>query len=252
MVESLSLQAVLIIVLALVAGGFIKGITGLGLPTVVIPAMASFLGVEHAVLIMVIPGLVLNAWQVWRHRDCASQIPEMPRLLLAGCFGAPLGAWFLMTASDRVLSGMLGTWLVVYILLRFLHPNFSLSLPVRHKLAPLTGFCAGALQAATGMSAPVIATYSHALKLEPRAYVYAVVTPFMVMGGVHFFTLVSFRIYTPTLLIESLLAVIPAILVVPLGASLAGRIKKEVFDKFILILLFASCLKLFHSALWGS
>jgi len=73
----------------------------------------------------------------------------------------------------------------------------------------------------------------------------------MVMAGVHFGTLVSFRIYTPSLLIESLLAVIPAILVIPLGASFAGRIKKQVFDNIILILLGASCLKLFHSALWG-
>ncbi|MCZ6489697.1 MAG: sulfite exporter TauE/SafE family protein [Acidobacteria bacterium] len=251
MVESLSLQAVLIIVLALVAGGFIKGITGMGLPMVAIPVLAIFLGVEHAVIVMVFPVMALNAWLVWRHRDCANQFPEMPRLLLAGCVGAPLGAWFLVAASDRVLSAILSAWLVVYILLRFLHPNFSLSLRSRYRLSPLTGFCSGALQAATGMSAPAIATYFHALKLEPRAYIYAVATPFLVMSVVQFATLVSLGVYTSALLLESLLAAIPAMLVIPLGASFAGKIKKQVFDNIILGLLITASIRLLYSAIWG-
>ena len=252
MTEHLSAQATLVIVFALMAGSFVKGITGMGLPLVAIPVMASFLGVEHAVVIMVIPSIVINGCLVWRHRDCAKQVPEMPRLLLAGCFGVPLGAWFLYAASDRVVSTVLAAWIGVYLLLRLIHPSFNLSLRSRFRLAPVTGFCAGAFRASTGIAGPVIGTYSHALRLEPRAYVYAVTTPFMVMALAHFIALVSFRVYTPSLLLESLLALVPAVLGIPLGTSLAGKIKRQVFDKIILILLFVMGLKLLYNVWLGT
>ncbi|MCH8266251.1 MAG: hypothetical protein IH846_01915, partial [Acidobacteria bacterium] len=112
-------------------------------------------------------------------------------------------------------------------------------------------FCSGALQAATGMSAPAIATYFHALKLEPRAYIYAVATPFLVISVVQFATLVSLGVYTSALLLESLLAAIPAMLVIPLGASFAGKIKKQVFDNIILGLLITASIRLLYSSIWG-
>lgn len=252
MTEYLSSEAALIIVLALVAGGFVKGITGMGLPSVAIPVMASFLGVERAVVIMVIPVIVLNGWLVWRYRACAGQVPEMPRLLLAGCFGAPLGAWFLYSASERVLSTLLAAWIGVYLLLRFLHPSFSLSLRSRYRVAPIAGFCAGAFQAATGISAPVIATYSHALQLGSTAYIYAVTAPFMVMAVVHFVALVSFRVYTPRMLLESLLALIPALLVIPLGVYVGEKIKRRAFDNLVVIILVVMGLKLLYNAWWGA
>ena len=53
-----------VIVIAIAVGAFIKGATGGGLPQVAIPVMAPFLGVEHAVVLMAIPGIVSNAWLV--------------------------------------------------------------------------------------------------------------------------------------------------------------------------------------------
>ena len=102
-----------------------------------------------------------------------------------------------------------------------------------------------------GMSAPPIATYFHALRLERRAYIYAVATPFLVMSVVQFAALASFGVYTPTLLVESILAVIPAMLVIPLGASFAGKIKKQVFDNIILGLLITASIRLLYCAIWG-
>ena len=40
----------------------------MGLPLVAVPFMAGFLGAEHAIVVMQIPGLVSNVWLVWRHR----------------------------------------------------------------------------------------------------------------------------------------------------------------------------------------
>ena len=59
-IPELAWQELLIIAVALGVGGATKGLTGLGLPMVAVPVMAGFLGVERAVLIMILPVLVLN------------------------------------------------------------------------------------------------------------------------------------------------------------------------------------------------
>ena len=103
----LSWEELIVIVAALALGGLLKGVTGVGLPLIAVPVMAGFLGVERAVISMVIPSLVLNAYQVWTHRDQASHVPEWPRLLLAGVPGAAFGATVLYMASERFLATVL-------------------------------------------------------------------------------------------------------------------------------------------------
>ena len=167
MVE-LTSDAWLIIALALAAGGLTKGITGLGLPAVAVPIMASFLGVKDAVMIMLFPTLVTNAWLAWKERDTYFEIPELPYMLLAGIPGVGLGAIILYVSSGRFLATVLSIWVLVYLALRFFHPELRLSKQSRRKFAPPVGFACGALQGATGICAPVLVPYVDALRVGPR------------------------------------------------------------------------------------
>ena len=208
-------EELLIILAALAVGGLVKGVTGMGLPLIAIPVMAGFLGVERAVLTMVIPTAVLNGYQVWMHRSEARRLPEWPRLLLAGIPGAIFGATVLYLASDRFLSTALAIWLLGYVLLRLAHPSLSLSMPRRMRWSPVVGAASGALQAAVGISAPIIAPYVDALGLRPRAYIFAVCLPFGTFAAAHLAIVIGLRLYTTELLVQSLLAVIPAIVIHP-------------------------------------
>ena len=46
-----------------------------------VPVMAGFLGVERAVMTMVLPILVLNIWLMWTLRDRRNEAPEIRYLL---------------------------------------------------------------------------------------------------------------------------------------------------------------------------
>ena len=81
------------IVAAMAVGAVVKGVTGSGLPTIAIPVMAGFLGVERAVVVMAIPTVVTNSWLLWEHRHHASGARDLPLMLGCGVLGAVAGVW---------------------------------------------------------------------------------------------------------------------------------------------------------------
>ena len=66
---SLGLLATLFILATIAVGAMMKGITGLGLPIFAIPALAMFVPVETAVVVMALPTLIGNIWLVVVHRE---------------------------------------------------------------------------------------------------------------------------------------------------------------------------------------
>ncbi len=241
-----------IILGALALGGLVKGVTGMGLPLVTIPVLAEFLGVERAVLTMLVPSFALNVYQVWLHRDARDELPEVPRLLIAGIPGAIVGAAVLYLASERFLTAMLGLWLFGYVLLRTARPEFSLSLPGRMRWSPLVGAGAGALQAATGIAAPIIAPYADSLGLRPHAYVYAVSAAFGAFAGFHLAIVLVSSLYTLDLFTQGVLAVLPAAAFIPVGMWLRRFVSRRSFGVLIRLTLAAMSLRLIYVAWLGA
>jgi uncharacterized membrane protein YfcA len=236
----------IIIVIALILGGFTKGLTGLGLPMVSIPIMANYIGTEKAVMILIIPTIVLNLWLAIINRNERYAIPELPAMLLFGVPGAILGATFLYLAPDKVLDTILAVWVLIYLLIRFLKKDFELSLKARRFFSLPTGFIAGALQSTTGISAPIIASYVDALGLNKRGYVYAVSVCFATLSCAHLLTLLAYKAISTEQLIMSLIAVIPAILFVKPGIYLRDVFSQKIFDTVIKAVLFIMAVQLIH------
>ena len=64
----MSAEQILMMALALGGGGLVKGATGMGLPIVALPILATFLNVPHAVAVVCIVAIFTNAWQAWHFR----------------------------------------------------------------------------------------------------------------------------------------------------------------------------------------
>ncbi|MGH2697580.1 MAG: TSUP family transporter, partial [Actinomycetota bacterium] len=111
---SLELDTLAIIIAGMALGAFVKGATGQGLPQVAIPVMATFLGVEAAVVIMAIPGIVTNSWLIWKHRRHYSRTRDLPVLLAAGVAGSVAGTILLDNLNESVLSLTLAGVIILY------------------------------------------------------------------------------------------------------------------------------------------
>jgi uncharacterized membrane protein YfcA len=226
-----------IIVLATIAiGAFMKGITGLGLPMFAIPALALFVPVESAVVIMAAPSLVANFWLVFLHRD---KLPSMNRhriFVMSGFVGALAGTWLLASINDDYLRIALAGWLGIYLLQHFTGRAKSGLFSGKAGLAGPLGFAAGSLQGATGISAPVIGPYYHAHELALSHYTVAVAFTFAVLSVAQLSAMTTVELMTPTLAIYSLLATTTTMVFMPIGVRFGKRVARETFDRIIPVL----------------
>lgn len=232
------------IVAAMVAGAFIKGVTGMGLPPIAIPVLAPIVGVEHAVVVMALPTVVTNTWQAWTNRGAWGETRHLPALLLTGTAGGVVGAWLLTALDEQVLAVAIAVLVLAYVALQVLRPQARLpELVSRYGSAPV-GLVAGALQGATGLSGSVFASWLHALRLSRPAFVLSIALLFQVSALAQIAGLVVFERYTPRRVADSLLACALVMLVLPIGARWADRLARRQFDRIVLAVLVLSAVAL--------
>jgi len=227
----------LVMALALGVGGLVKGATGMGLPIVALPVLASFLGVPSAIALMCMPIVLTNAVQVWRLRSAAPEAGFLPAMILGGAAGIALGTWLIVSLPEDSLSLALAGLLFIYIGLRLANPHFRIPRPLGHRLAPSVGLGAGVLQGATGISAPIGVTFIHALQLPRTAHVFAVSAMFLTFSLVQVPALAIAGVLTWELFLQSLIAILPALAAMPVGAWLGSRLSQRSFDLIVLVLL---------------
>jgi uncharacterized membrane protein YfcA len=245
---NLQVDTVLYIATAMAVGAFIKGATGAGLPQVAIPVMATFLGVETAVVIMAIPGIITNTWLLWNYRNHFKQTRDLPALLTTGIVGAIAGTSLLHSLDERALSFFVAGMIGLYTIFFFAHPNFRLPTGVTRYTSPPIGLASGLLQGATGMSGPVIATYLHAYRLPKEVFVVSITTVFQVYALVQALTLLGIGLYNSERAVMSVLSLIPIMVMLPIGARVASRVSRRTFDLVVIVLLLASATKLMFDA----
>ena len=241
-----------IVIGAMLLGAFVKGAVGTGLPTVAIPVMAGFIGVEEAVVIMAIPTVLTNSWLLWAHRGYASESRDLPALMGFGILGAVAGAWILSAVEPALLMFALAGVVGIYVALFVFRPQLEVSPDRSRRLAPPVGAAAGALQGATGISGPLLTTYTHALRLPRRPFLFQLAAQIEVFALAQVLAFVALGLYTLELLAASLLAIVPAALALPLGMRLSARLPLVTFERVVLVVLVIMAGKLVFDGITGA
>jgi uncharacterized membrane protein YfcA len=237
-----------VVLLAVGIGFFAKGLTGIGGPMFAIPVLASFMGVEFAVAVIAIPTLVANVWLLWQNRAAAGSVRRyLIPMLIAGTFGILLGVWLLISVDDRWLSLALALVVIAYIIWYLTNPRFQLSEEMAQRLAAPGGFIGGGMHGATGISAPVVATYTHSLNLPRTGFVFAVTVPFAVLGAVQIVSLAVVNAYDTERIVAGLVAIIPVVIVLPIGGRIGERLSQQAFQIVVLVVLGVAALRLLWS-----
>ncbi len=235
----LSLEAIVLITLALGAGAIVKGATGLGLPLVALPVLASFFDVRHAILIMVVPIIVTNIWQIWELRGRREGTGFLIPMLSTGVVGIGLGTWLLAGVPAALLSLGLGVVLLAYIGLRIARPAFALSPRVGMRFAAPVGLAAGFMQGATGLSTPITIPFIHAHHLGREPLVFALSIMFLTFAIVQLIAMWTAQLVDVSHLLEGVVALVPVLVFMPVGNWIGRIMSQRVFNIAVLCLLAA-------------
>jgi len=153
--------------------GVIKGVIGLGLPTVSMALLALWMPPARAAALLVVPSLVTNLWQTGPR---ASFMPVLRRIggMQAGVVAGTLGgACWLGVPAGAWASVALGVALLAYALWGLSGRQWHVDAARARWLGPLVGAATGLVTAATGVFAVPAVPYLQALGFERDALIQA-------------------------------------------------------------------------------
>ena len=132
--------------------GFVKGIVGLGLPTVSLAMTTAFLGLPAGMALLLFPSLIANLWQACSGGQIRAVLARIWPLLLPATLCIPLGASLLKDGNLPALTATLGAVLIAYSVFGLfrLVPQVTLTAARRLWLGLLAGLANGMLTGMTG------------------------------------------------------------------------------------------------------
>jgi uncharacterized membrane protein YfcA len=174
-----SLLILSVTAVAFLLAGFVKGVIGLGLPTVAIGLLGLVMSPSQAAAILVVPSLVTNIWQLATGGDVKLLARRMWPMLTGVCVGTFAGAVWLPPNNGQA-SRWLGVALIIYAALGLVKVHFK----VRHRdetwLGLIVGFLTGVATVATGVFAIPGVPYITALEFDRDRMVQALGLSFTV------------------------------------------------------------------------
>ena len=218
-----------------VLAGVVKGVVGLGLPTIAMAMLALLMAPAQAAALLIVPSLITNLWQ-------ARPWPTLPRILRrigamqAGiCAGTLAGALWLGTPSGQWASVGLGLALIAYAAWgMFGSPP---PVPRRHEnvLGALVGVVTGAITAATGVFVIPAVPFLQALNLGKDGLIQAMGISFTVSTVALAAGLWLNGGYSPQAAGASVLMLLPALGGMALGQWLRNKLSARMFKRCFMI-----------------
>ena len=224
------------VVIALTAGifiaaGIVKGVLGMGLPTVAIGFLGLVIAPVEAAAMLVLPSLITNVWQLIAGPNFKALSQRFGTLLIGICVGTPIGVSFITSGNTQVVTAGLGIVLTIYGAFGLSAARLTVAPSAEWWLSPLMGFITGILMGATGISALPVAPYFTALDLKKDDLIQALGLSFTVSSFALAVGLLVTGQFQMTVATASLVALIPAFAGMFVGQRLRNRMPQLLFKK---------------------
>lgn len=214
----------------LLAGG-VKGVIGLGLPTVSLAILTATVGLQPAMALLLVPSFVTNLWQAVVGGNFLAILKRTWLFLLLATVTVWLGGLVLVAVDVSWLSALLGVLLAVYSALSLTRPAVSLPRAWEPWTGPLAGAVNGVLTGMTGSFVVPGVLYLQAIGLPRDMLIQAMGMLFTVSTVALGVSLRGQNLLSAELGIISVVSVVPAIIGMVLGQKLRQRLSEDRFRK---------------------
>ncbi len=226
------------IALTFLFAGTVKGVIGLGLPTVSLGLLTMVLDLTTAMALMVVPSFVTNVWQAVAGGHGRAILRRIWPFLAAATATVWIGAAALTRVDLALLSGLLGVLLMSYSALNLAGPRIAI--PPRNEAwaGPLFGAVNGILTGMTGASLVPGVIFLQGIGLARDLLVQALGMLFLASTIALGFALHDSRLLTAQLGAVSAAAVIPAAAGMLAGQRIRRGLSEHKFRRVFFIAVF--------------
>jgi uncharacterized membrane protein YfcA len=240
-----------LIAAAFLLAGFIKGVIGLGLPTVSMGLLAVTMQPSRALAIVIVPAVITNIWQTFVGPYLRDIIWRLWPLMVGTVIGIWLNAGMLTGPYARYGTIVLGVLLVIYAIIGLSKFSFRVARKDEKWIGGIVGLMTGVVSAATGVQVIPSMPFMQAIGMERDELVQALGVFFTVATVALAFNLTTAGLLTAATALPGAVAMAAAFIGMFVGQAVRSRLQPETFRRWFLIAMILLGLYLAGSALYN-
>ncbi len=219
--------------------GAVKGVIGLGLPTVSLAVLAVALDLTNAMALLLVPSFVTNVWQAMVGGNGRDLLRRIWLFLLVAAITVRLGASALTRVEFSLLTALLGLLLAAYAAANLLGLRFEVEARREKWAGPLVGLVNGVLTGMTGSFVVPGVMYLQALGLSRDALIQAMGMLFTVSTLALAFSLQANDLLRLEHGALSTMALAPAMAGMIIGQRIRSKLSEQMFRKIFFLSILA-------------
>ncbi len=227
----------LAILLAFFVAGLVKGVTGMGLPTVAMGVLGTIMPPVGAAALLIIPSFVTNVWQLASGTSLAALVSRLWSMMLGITVGTIAASWLLINDTAGWTTIALGMALIAYAGFTLLARQLSVPARAERWLSPAVGLTTGLITGGTGVFVIPAVPYLQALGLNKDDLIQALGLSFTISTVALAIGLAGGGAFHVENTVTSALAVAPALAGMWVGTRIRQRISPAAFRRWFLIFL---------------
>jgi uncharacterized membrane protein YfcA len=220
---------------AFLLAGFVKGVIGMGLPTVAMGLLAVTMPPAQAIAIVIVPAIVTNIWQTFVGPYLRDIMRRLWPLMVGTVIGIWLNAGMLSGPYARYAGIVLGLLLVIYAVMGLSRFSFSVARSNEKWIGGIVGVITGAISATTGVQVIPSMPFLQAIGMEKDELVQALGVFFTVATVALAFNLTSAGLLTAATALPGAVAMAAAFIGMFIGQAVRSRMQPEAFRRWFLI-----------------
>ena len=236
---------------AFLLAGFIKGVIGLGLPTVSMGLLAVTMPPAQALAIVIAPAIVTNIWQTFVGPYLRDIILRMWPLMLGTAFGIGLNGDMLTGPYARYGIIILGVLLMIYAAIGLGKVGFRIARSNEKWIGGIVGVITGVISAATGVQVIPSMPLMQAIGMEKDELVQALGVYFTVATLALAFNLTSAGLFSAATALPGTIAMAAAFAGMFIGQAVRTRMQPDTFRRWFLIAMIFLGIYLIGSAIYN-
>ena len=215
--------------------GFVKGVVGLGLPTVSMGLLAVTMAPSHALAIVIVPAVVTNIWQTF----VGAYLRDILRRLWPLLIGTALGIWLnrgsLTGSYAHYVPIALGVLLVIYAIIGLSKFAFAVAPRNEKWVGGIVGLITGMISAATGVQVIPSMPFLQAIGMEKDELIQALGVFFTVATVMLSVNLTTSGLLTASTALPGAIAMACSFAGMFIGQAVRTRMPADAFRRWFLI-----------------